>query len=46
VVRTIPRGGTAGAAPAITPANVRPILLKPAAADQIRMTGSTLQIPD
>jgi hydroxybutyrate-dimer hydrolase len=46
VVRTTPRGGTPGAAPAITPANVPPIDPTPAPGDSIFMTGSTLQIPD
>jgi hydroxybutyrate-dimer hydrolase len=46
VVRTVPRGGSPGAAPAITPANVPPIAVTPATADLIFMSGSTLQIPD
>jgi hydroxybutyrate-dimer hydrolase len=46
VVRTVPRGGSPGAAPAITPANVPPIAPAPAPGDSIFMTGSTLQIPD
>ena len=35
VVRTMPRGGTPGAAPQITAANVPPILANPAAANLI-----------
>ncbi|HEX4782521.1 MAG TPA: 3-hydroxybutyrate oligomer hydrolase family protein [Usitatibacter sp.] len=46
VVRTTPRGGTPGAAPAITPSNVPPIAATPAAADAITFSGSTLSIPD
>jgi hydroxybutyrate-dimer hydrolase len=46
VVRTVPRGGTPGAAPALTEANVPPIALHPAAADAIRVQGNTLVVPD
>lgn len=46
VVRTTPRGGSPGAAPPITPANVPPIAPVPAPGDSIFMSGSTLQIPD
>lgn len=46
VVRTIPRGGTPGAAPAITTANVPPISASPSAANQITFSGNTLTIPD
>jgi hydroxybutyrate-dimer hydrolase len=46
VVRTVPRGGTPGAAPALTEANVPPIALHPAPADAIRVVGSTLVVPD
>jgi hydroxybutyrate-dimer hydrolase len=46
VVRTVARGGVAGAAPAITAANVPPIASAPAAGDVITMSGSTLQVPD
>ena len=46
VVRTLPRGGTPGAAPAITAANVPPISDAPAAANRIAMQGRTLRIPD
>jgi hydroxybutyrate-dimer hydrolase len=46
VVRTVPRGGTPGAAPALTAANVPPIAAVPAAGDAITMHGFTLRIPD
>jgi hydroxybutyrate-dimer hydrolase len=46
VLRTVPRGGTPGAAPALTAANVPPIAANPAAGDLITMTGSTLRVPD
>ncbi|MCC7217110.1 MAG: D-(-)-3-hydroxybutyrate oligomer hydrolase [Burkholderiales bacterium] len=46
VVRTVPRGGTPGQAPAITAANVPPILAAPPAANQITFAGNTLTIPD
>ncbi|MEO7762215.1 MAG: 3-hydroxybutyrate oligomer hydrolase family protein, partial [Casimicrobiaceae bacterium] len=46
VVRTVPRGGTAGAAPQITAANVPPIVATPAAADAITFAGSTVTIPN
>jgi hydroxybutyrate-dimer hydrolase len=46
VVRTTPRGGTPGAAPAITKANVPSIATNPAAADLITFTGNTVTIPD
>jgi hydroxybutyrate-dimer hydrolase len=46
VVRTIPRGGTPGAAPPITTANVPPIAAAPAAANQITFSGNTVTIPD
>jgi hydroxybutyrate-dimer hydrolase len=48
VVRAIPRGGVAGAAPAITAANVPPIVLNPAAADAINFNAqtNTVQIPN
>jgi hydroxybutyrate-dimer hydrolase len=45
VVRTTPRGGTPGAAPAIAVANVPPISAAPAAADQIGFTGTSIAIP-
>ena len=47
VVRTVPRGGTAGQAPAITAANVPLPAAVPAAADRISVTGGdTVVIPD
>ncbi|WP_280152877.1 D-(-)-3-hydroxybutyrate oligomer hydrolase [Piscinibacter sp. XHJ-5] len=46
VVRTLPRGGTPGAAPSITEANVPPIALHPADTDRITMQGRTLHVPD
>jgi hydroxybutyrate-dimer hydrolase len=46
VIRTTPRGGTPGAAPAITPANVPPIPATPAAADAITFSNNTLTIPE
>jgi hydroxybutyrate-dimer hydrolase len=46
LVRTTPRGGTPGSAPAITIANVPPIAATPAAANQITFSGNTVTIPD
>ncbi|KRB84538.1 3-hydroxybutyrate oligomer hydrolase family protein [Noviherbaspirillum sp. Root189] len=46
VVRTVPRGGTAGAAPAITAANVPPIQAAPIAANQITFANNTTTIPE
>jgi hydroxybutyrate-dimer hydrolase len=46
LVRTIPRGGTPGSAPAITAANVPPISANPPAADQITFSNNTVTIPD
>jgi hydroxybutyrate-dimer hydrolase len=46
VIRTTPRGGTPGAAPAITVANVPPVPASPAAADLITFTNNTLTIPE
>jgi hydroxybutyrate-dimer hydrolase len=46
VVRTVPRGGTPGAAPAITQANTPPIALVPAAADAIVFEGGVLKVPN
>jgi hydroxybutyrate-dimer hydrolase len=45
-VRTTPRGGTPGAAPAITAANVPPISANPAAADQITFSNNVVTVPD
>lgn len=46
VVRTTPRGGTAGAAPAISTTNVPAIAASPAVGDQITFSGSTVSVPD
>jgi hydroxybutyrate-dimer hydrolase len=46
VIRTVPRGGVSGAAPALTLANVPAIATAPLAADQISLSGTTLKIPD
>lgn len=46
VVRTTPRGGAAGAAPAITAANVPPFMAAPSAADQIGFAGTSLAVPN
>ncbi|MFO1306368.1 MAG: D-(-)-3-hydroxybutyrate oligomer hydrolase [Burkholderiales bacterium] len=46
VVRTTPRGGTPGAAPPITSANVPPIPVTPAAANQITFSNNTVTVPD
>ncbi len=46
VVRTTPRGGSPGAAPAITAANVPAIAAAPAAGDAITFSANTLTIPN
>ena len=46
VVRTVPRGGAPGAAPAITAANTPPIAVVPASADVITVSGNTLRVPN
>lgn len=46
VVRTMPRGGTAGAAPAITRANVPDIAATPAAANVITFANNTLTVAE
>ena len=47
VVRTVPRGGPPGAAPAIEAANVPAIAIQPAPADAITIAaGNTVVIPD
>jgi hydroxybutyrate-dimer hydrolase len=46
VVRTVPRGGMPGAAPAITAANVPAIVQHPAPGDAITVQGHTLNVPD
>ncbi|RZJ60649.1 MAG: D-(-)-3-hydroxybutyrate oligomer hydrolase [Acidovorax sp.] len=47
VVRTVPRGGVAGSAPAITAANVPPLAATPVAANAIAVTAAgAITIPD
>lgn len=46
VVRTVPRGGTPGSAPAITAAHVPPLAATPAAGDAIAITAGAIAIPD
>jgi len=46
VVRTVPRGGTPGSAPALTLANVPPMSASPAAGNQITFSSNTVTIPD
>ena len=46
VVRTVPRGGLPGKAPAITAANVPPLAMVPAAGDAIAVTAGAIAIPD
>lgn len=46
VVRTVPRGGTPGAAPALTASHVPAPVATPAAADRIVLSGNTVSIPD
>jgi hydroxybutyrate-dimer hydrolase len=46
VVHTVPRGGTPGAAPQITTANVPPIQANPASANLITFSNGTVTIPD
>jgi hydroxybutyrate-dimer hydrolase len=46
VVRTVPRGGTPGAAPALGLANVPPIAATPAAADAIAVSAGSVNVPD
>ena len=45
VVHTTPRGGTPGAAPAITAAHVPPFAMAPAVADQIGFSGTAITVP-
>ena len=45
VVRTTPRGGAPGAAPAITSANVPPFAMAPGVADQIGFSGTSITVP-
>ena len=46
VVRTTPRGGTPGAAPAIGASNVPPISATPTSGDLITFSGETLTVPN
>lgn len=46
LVRTTPRGGAPGLAPAITAANVPPFSAAPAAADQIGFAGTSVNVPN
>jgi hydroxybutyrate-dimer hydrolase len=46
VVRAVPRGGTAGAAPPLTAAHVPPIQAHPADGDRITFRHRTLRVPD
>lgn len=46
VVRTVPRGGNAGEAPALTATNVPSISATPAAADQITFSTNVVTIPE
>lgn len=46
VVRTTPRGGTPGAAPAITAANVPTFATTPATANAITVSGTTVSVPN
>ena len=46
VVRTVPRGGTPGSAPAITTANLPPLAATPLAGDAIAITAGAIAIPD
>ena len=46
VVRTVPRGGTPGSAPALTAANVPAIAAAPGANDAITFDGTTIKVPD
>ncbi len=46
VVRTVPRGGTPGAAPALTVVNLPAISAMPAAADRIAVGSGSVLVPD
>ena len=46
VVRGVPRGGTAGSAPALTSANVPPITATPAASNTITTGAGTINVPN
>jgi hydroxybutyrate-dimer hydrolase len=45
LVHTVPRGGSPGNTPDITPANVPSIVSAPAAGDRITFAGSTVTVP-
>ncbi len=46
LVRTLPRGGTPGAAPAIAASNLPPIAAQPAAGDLIEVGGGVIVVPE
>lgn len=46
VVRTTPRGGVPGAAPALTAANVPPFVAAPTAGNQIGFAGTSISVPN
>jgi hydroxybutyrate-dimer hydrolase len=46
VVRGVPRGGTAGAAPALTSANIPPITATPAASNTITTGAGAINVPN
>lgn len=46
VVRAVPRGGTPGAAPALTAANIPAISATPSAADAIGFSGTSINVPN
>lgn len=46
VVRTVPRGGAPGAAPALSPANLPAFQAQPATADRISVGKATVAVPD
>ena len=46
VVRTVARGGTPGAAPALTAANLPPIASEPAHGDRITIEPASITVPD
>ena len=46
VVRTVPRGGAPGSAPAITAANVPALAATPAPGDAIAVTAGAIVVPD
>jgi hydroxybutyrate-dimer hydrolase len=46
VVRTVPRGGTPGSAPAISAAHLPPLAATPVAGNAISITEGAIAIPD